>query len=514
MTSSTTTYSAIAPTMWPIGKEITMKRFILLLPAVLLVVCFSFLQADTIHVPSQQPTIQAGINAAVDGDTILVADGTYTGDGNKDINFWQKAIVVMSANGAVNCIIDCEGVGRGFHFWLGEESNSVVQGFTITNGYTFGGGILCELSSPTIRDNIILENEAKTDAAGIYCAGSSPTITGNLITGNIAGDEGGGIYCGSSSPTITDNTISGNTAGRYGGGIYCRSNSFPTIMGNTIVDNSAGDHGGGIYCSDSSQNITGNMLSGNTADRGGGIYCEYASTTITGNTIMSNTANIWGGGIYCTYCYPAIPTITGNIISGNMAAQLGSGIGVVLSDAIITSNMIMRNRGGYGGGIGCYNSSPILTANTITSNRALEWGGGIYCNRSSSPTITNTILWDNHASVGDELWIGDFSHPSIVTISYSDVEGGSSSVHIRPGCTLNWGSGMINDDPLFVDPENDDYHLFLGSPCIDTGDPDEPNIPWGGWRIDMGVFEYDQGFYFDGQNLIKKPFPVVFSDRK
>ena len=62
-----------------------------------------------IHVPADSATIQAGINGAVDGDTVLVADGIYTGNGNRDIEFEGKAILLMSENGPENCVIDCEG---------------------------------------------------------------------------------------------------------------------------------------------------------------------------------------------------------------------------------------------------------------------------------------------------------------------------------------------------------------------------------------------------------------------
>ena len=70
------------------------------------------------------------------------------------------------------------------------------------------------------------------------------------------------------------------------------------------------------------------------------------------------------------------------------------------------------------------------------------------------------------------------------------------------------GEGNIYDDPLFVDSANFDFHLQANSPCIDTGNPDTPNIPWGGFRRDMGAFEFDQGFYQDGSNIILKPFPI------
>ena len=105
-------------------------------------------------------TIQAAIDAAMDGDTVLAADGTYTGSGNKNILFYGKAITVKSENGPWNCIIDGENNGRGFNFTNEEGENSVLSGFTIINGYAglsdvgfTGGGINCHyFSSPTIID--------------------------------------------------------------------------------------------------------------------------------------------------------------------------------------------------------------------------------------------------------------------------------------------------------------------------------------------------------------------------
>lgn len=221
-----------------------MRALSFLLPAVLLTFCVSALQASTIHVPADQPTIQAGIDAAVDGDTVLVADGIYTGSGNRGIDFGGKAIVVMSENGPENCVIDCEGVGRGFNFASGEDSNSVVQGFTITNGVVVyhGGGIRCFESSPAIIGNTITGNMAYSYGGGIYCSNSSPTITDNTISGNIA-DYGGGIYFQSSSPTITSNTISGNT-GFLGGGIHFQASSL-TITNSILWGDSPNEIGGG-----------------------------------------------------------------------------------------------------------------------------------------------------------------------------------------------------------------------------------------------------------------------------
>ena len=90
--------------------------------------------ANVLLVPNPYPTIQSAINAAVDGDTVIVAPGTYTGLGNRNIDFLGKAITVRSENGPENCIIDCQNSGRGFYFHTSEGPNSVLDGLTITNG--------------------------------------------------------------------------------------------------------------------------------------------------------------------------------------------------------------------------------------------------------------------------------------------------------------------------------------------------------------------------------------------
>jgi hypothetical protein len=270
-------------------------------------VCTSILQARIVHVPGDEfLTIQGAINRCFDGDTVLVANGTYTGEGNRDIDFTGKAIVVMSENGPENCIIDCEEAGRGFYFHNGEDSNSVLQGFTITNGASSKGGcIACMSSSPTISDNIITGCTAYAAwlsgaGGGIYCEASSPTILRNVITGNES-NEGGGIFCTESSPTITGNTITGNAAlrpfdGGTGGGIDCKLSS-PVITGNTITENYAG--------------------------WGAGISLFSSSATVTGNTIAGNTASDTGGGLCCLNESP--PTITNSIFWGNSPDEINCG---------------------------------------------------------------------------------------------------------------------------------------------------------------------------------------------
>ena len=191
-----------------------------LIPAVICLFLTIPCQARVITVDDDETAdfnnIQAAIDDSNDGDTIIVADGTYTGDGNRDIDFGGRAITVSSENGPNNCIIDCEGTyednHRGFYFHSGEDVNSVVEGFTITNGHGF--------VEPGPYPSWYL-------GGAIYCISSGPTIKNCVITANKA-TQGGGIFAwGNSSPTIINCTISENT---LRGGIYCWGKTTAKII--------------------------------------------------------------------------------------------------------------------------------------------------------------------------------------------------------------------------------------------------------------------------------------------
>jgi len=258
-----------------------------------------------IHVPDDEPTIQAGIDAANYLDTVLVADSTWTGPGNKNLDFKGKAITVKSENGPENCIIDCEYEGRGFYFHTNEGVNSVVSGFTITHGSASrGGGIYCGSSSPTITDCIITYNVASDDGGGINCDYYSPTITNCIISYNFCSDCGGGVsFVETNSPTITDCIISYNTANN-GGGINCYKSQSTTIK-NCTIDNNTSHLGGGIHCNSYYQTITNCTIRDNISDtsNGGGInFNSYP--TITNCILWDNTPDEIGragGTITVTY---------------------------------------------------------------------------------------------------------------------------------------------------------------------------------------------------------------------
>ena len=248
--------------------------------------------ADTIHVPGDFPTIQAGINAAQAGDEVVVADGVYTGPGNRNVLFAGKAITLRSENGPTNCIIDCESLGRGFIFYELDTPATVVDGFTITNGLGHPGGAIYAyyFSSPTITNCIITGNTGDVGGGGgIYCAMCFATITNTIITGNTAIGDGGGVYTEGGDPTITNSLISGNTADSGGGGVYSNWGS-PTITNSTIVGNTAGNVAGGSYFGgETSPTITNSILWGNGLEE---IYVDESSTLVVS---YSNVQGGWLG---------------------------------------------------------------------------------------------------------------------------------------------------------------------------------------------------------------------------
>jgi parallel beta-helix repeat protein len=176
--------------------------------------CYAFTTTsldDDIYVPAQCSTIQEAVDNSWDGRTVWVADGIYTGPDNRNIDFKRKRITVRSENGPGNCIIDCNGIGRGFYFHNREGPLSILSGLTITNGAKGGAAIYCDnRTNPVITNCTIAGNRGD----GIYCQHESrPTIANCLVAGN----GGVGIEAwGIESATITNCTIVQNGAA----GIY------------------------------------------------------------------------------------------------------------------------------------------------------------------------------------------------------------------------------------------------------------------------------------------------------
>jgi len=299
-------------------------RWLLPFWVLIMVAVYSSLSASTIRVPADSSTIQGGIDGAQDGDTVLVAPGRYL----ENLDFKGKAIWLMSEVGPESTIIDGDSIL--YHpvvsFVSGEEdTNSVLDGFTITRGYApTGAGIRClKGSSPRIINNIITRNCSYDEhsfygtGAGIYSDPGSLIIRHNIITLNKA-NYAGGIFCAGGSPLIEANEVSDNSWG--GIGIYAEAGDQPLIINNRILNNK----GCGIGTSGrGSPFISNNTISGNrnfisTESFGGGISSpEESRPIIVDNIITGNKASGRGGGIGTPLWGCSILLIKGNYIAGD-----------------------------------------------------------------------------------------------------------------------------------------------------------------------------------------------------
>ena len=261
----------------------------------------------TIRVPADFSTIQAAIDAAAAGDTVSVAPGVYL----ERIDFRGKSIIVTSEQGPENTVIDAQGVGSVVSFRSGEPRAAVLNGFTLTGGYslTGGAGVLVSSSAPTIRGNVVTNNRGCT-GVGVYSYFSSPRIENNTISNNIvsgcSGAWGIGVYVGGNSTAeIVGNRITGNSgADATGGGVALFAAGPASLIGNIIDRNSTKSNGcgwgGGIAIANFAEaKIVNNVIARNEACTAGAIYWlgtgDGNGSTLVNNTIADNSANSYPG---------------------------------------------------------------------------------------------------------------------------------------------------------------------------------------------------------------------------
>ena len=395
--------------------------------------------------------IQEGIDAAVNGDTVLVLDGTYTGAGNRDMDFGGKAVTIGSENGPDGCIIDCDGTAsdphRGFRFHSGEGPDSVLSGFTITDGFgpdewiidrweTAGGAISCIASGPTIHNCSIIGNAAVTWSG--Y-------------------GSGGGLHCDGGAPRLSSCVFRANVAG-YGAGVHNRGGSM-------IVENS--------------------VFFENEGKMGGGVYNYSADATFLSCKFIANLAHQIGGGT-----------------PGHGGALLNLEASPVLENCLF----VMNGTDTWGGAVWVHSGAPLLINCTLFRNTASRDGGGLYTRSGFTATVVNSIIWDNDP---DQLH-GDvevsYSCVQDGWLGAGNID--ADPLFVRnpdPGPDGEWGT---------EDDDYGDLHLLAGSPCIDAADNfavpnwiltdldgmpriwDDPDTPDTGQShghqpvVDMGAYEF------------------------
>lgn len=258
-----------------------------------LVLLFSFLmlsfitaQANTIKVPEDHPVIQEALDAAVEGDTVLVGPGVYEGAGNSGINFKGKVIVLISEAGAESTVINVANESYGFIFNSGESQGTVLRGFTIHGASN--AGISVYLGAGLSIEDCIFENNTNFSGKGIYLNSSQASIRRCVFRNNGGGSsEAGGIYARFASNSIIENCLFINNRGRYAGAVFCSGDS-PLIVNCTMVNNESEDYAGGVSASDGLLKLRNCIVWHNSSQQG--LAAVYSQTY---DITYSNLENIW-----------------------------------------------------------------------------------------------------------------------------------------------------------------------------------------------------------------------------
>ncbi|MFY9342391.1 MAG: hypothetical protein WAT39_07870 [Planctomycetota bacterium] len=421
---------------------------------------------STLTVPSPAyPTITSAIGAAVAGDTVLVAPGTYF----ETIDFLGKAITVRSVVGAAMTTIDGNGVGPVVQFVTNEPPTAVLEGFTIRGGVgatvagvrSTAGGIQVVNSSPTIRRCVITANQG-----GVGAPSSSPTL-------QFAGSGGpGGILATGSALQLIDCEVHTNVGGVGGAGVgglfgnsgarggaggayfgFTLAGTTPELLGCTFRNNTGGLGG---FAS------TGSAFGGRGGDGGFELFTAGAARlsqcVVTGNVGGDGATTVGTGGhgghggfdLGAPSALAVAPVLMRNcVVTGNTGGNAGTpgnvhgGDGAGATGATAFTAISVTIAGNVGG-----QPQPL---GSVTGG--LTVGGFMV----SSAALRNCIVWGNTKSgVPSDLYASGI----VASAQACDLGAVAGTVT---------GPANFSADPLFVNLAAGDVHLTAGSPCRHAG---------------------------------------------
>jgi predicted outer membrane repeat protein len=397
-------------------------------------------------------TIAAAVAAAASGDTIFLADGTFSGNGNRDVQVPNKSLIICSQSGnPLLCIIDCGGSSsephRALDFRVDSPKEAVLAGVTIRGGYgSSAGGVyvansMAEGGTVTIVDCVFTEDECQWSGGAItavndcelnlagcqftsntadmgaalgLCAGSTTIATGCTFTDNTA-THGGAVYLSCAGEgayaTFVGCTFSGNTATLYGGAFYAASGT-PILMGCRFEGNSADGNGGALYL-EGGLSMTGCVCVRNTTEGyGSSIYCvQPQPITITGCSFVADSS-----GTYVIYFPPNAAPVLGQTVIAFAKNESAIACGAPAGALVLTCCDIFGNE--YGDWMGCIagqasvngnisldplfcdiptgdvsveSCSPCLAANNTCSLNIGAEGQGCLCGEATVPTTWGSI---------------------------------------------------------------------------------------------------------------------------
>ncbi|MFC1856274.1 right-handed parallel beta-helix repeat-containing protein [Thermodesulfobacteriota bacterium] len=411
--------------------------------------------AKTIKVPEDHSLIQKAINASSNGDIIIVRDGTYY----ENLDFIGKAITLKSMKSAENTIIDGKKKGSVVTFRSGEGRDSVIDGFTLTNGsgndyrlsgadiaYAYGGGVSCFKASPTIT-NCVVSNNSAVMGGGIGCKKSDALIKNCIIRDNYTQGYGGGIGALYGAPAIINCSIVNNTARFIGGGVYTSTTSPVIIIESCNISNNkvinkeskfVYGSGGGIFSVHSYVNILNCTISENEAEKkGGGINASGSIVEIINCTISDNSSpdcelSYSSSSSFYRRSYPSSLVIINSIIWHSEDKEKKKSIAWYYYDKKDSKEKTYSKEVAHSGKKPHSEEDPLFEEET-------------------SYSIEDDSI--------DLQGLMETTDKVEMSVTFSDIKGG-------------WeGEGNIDTDPKFIGFDN--YHLKPDSPCIDIGSFDD-----------------------------------------
>jgi hypothetical protein len=418
-----------------------------------------------ITVPLDVGTIQAGLDAAANGDKVCVLPGTYF----ENIDYGGKAVHLFGVVGPEVTTIDGMGLDSVVVFDDGEGLSAVLEGFTITGGSAEEGG-------------------------GVRIDGAHPTLRGLVVAGNTATEAGGGVSVVGGGVDLSDTTLASNDGTVLGGGVYLAGSMG--LLGELVVGDNSARHGGGMYLYSSSMVLGDSQISGNWAEsHGGGVKLGSSSATIERCAIEDNGAGENGGGVQLLG--GSSPTFSNVVISGNSAGDAGGGLDIQDSSPSLDHVLISGNTAASGGvhldgafptavnvliigntsGLSTYMSGPLLSFTSIIDSQ----GPGLVIQTDTAELFATDV---SGGVVGIEHWPGD----EALLSTFSNI--GGNVTDFGPGVPPpSPDDGNLNVDPDYLVPwygGGFDAHLSATSPLIDAADPDllDPD----GSPADIGAF--------------------------
>lgn len=387
------------------------KRLLLFVAALLFAGISSSPCADTHYVWTNSPaplapyttwasaarSIQLAIDSASSGDTVLVTNGVYGVAAAVSVS---KAVTVRSVSGYQYTTIDAANSNQVLYV---ASADAVVDGFTVTRGWTNGdgGGVYLD-GGGTILNCLIVSN-ASLYGGGLY-ASTAGTASNCIIRANSCSNWGGGAFLDNGG-VITACSVDNNRSTNRAGGICLYYGG--QVADSTISSNMAMVSGGGVRFSIDGALSNCVLFANSAGDSGGGAYCSSGGV-LDRCTLAGNTAVYDGGGVYCNF-------------------------GGIVSNCVVVSNSA-----DLGGGALLYTAGN-LNASTVTCNSAATAGGGVYCYQGGDITnCTISVNWSGSSGGGIMMDSGGVVRLSIVTNNTS-VSGGGAYI---------WQTGVIRDSEI------------------------------------------------------------------